>query len=94
MTLASTVYEKIINKGINISYTLDNNIFIDTVFDKIMEDFKNQYINLLNYIEKTKKEKFPLKNNMFLNSSFIMDLFDKMEVDFRDKKLKIVNYQR
>ena len=85
------IYEKIIDKGINISYTLDNNIFIDTVFDKIMEDFKNQYINLLNYIEKTKKEKFPLKNNMFLNSSFIMDLFDKMEVDFRDKKLKIVN---
>ena len=85
-------YEEIIDKGINISYILDNNIFIDTTFDSIMEDFKNQFVSLLIYIEKTKKEKFPLKNNMFLNSSFILDLFIKMEEDFKNKKLKILNY--
>ena len=82
----------IANKAINITYTLDNNIFIDTTFDNIMKDFKNNFVNILNYIEKSKKEKFPLKNNMFLNSSFIIDLFDKMEQDFNDEKIQILIY--
>ena len=85
-------YDNITDEAINISIALDNNIFIDNVFDNIMEDFKSRFINLLNYIEKSKKEKFPLKNNMFLNSSFILDLFDKMETDFNDERVKILFY--
>ena len=84
--------ENITDEAFNISIALDNNTFIDNVFDNIMEDFKSRFINLLNYIEKSKKEKFPLKNNMFLNSSFMLDLFDKMETDFNDEKVKILFY--
>ena len=87
-------FNKINEKAINISNILDKNLFIDPVFDNIMEDFKKKYINLLNYIEKSKKEKFPLKNNMIFDSFYIIDLFDKMNEYFRDEKLNILNYIR
>ena len=85
-------YKDISDKAFNISYILDNNLLIDTTFDNIMNDFKNEFINLLNNIEKSKKGKFPLKNNMFLNSSFIINSFDKMDEDFKYEKIQIVNY--
>ena len=88
------LYEKIYNKAFNISYTLDNNLLIDTTFNKIIEDFQNQFINLLNYIEKSKKEKFPLKNNMVLDSFYILDLFDEMDNYFNNEKVNILNYIR
>ena len=88
------LYEKINNKSINISYSLDNDLFIDTTFNKIIEDFQNQFINLLNYIEKSKKEKFPLKNNMVFNSFYILDLFDEMDNYFKSEKVNILNYIR
>ena len=86
------IYKDINDKAFNISYTLDNNLLIDTIFDNIMNDFKNEFINLLNNIEKSKREKFPLKNNMFLNSSFIINTFDKMDDDLKNEKIKILNY--
>ena len=87
-------YDKINENAINISNILDKNLIIDTTFDNIMEDFKKQYINLLNYIEKSKRENFPLKNNMIFDSFFIIDLFDKMNEYFKNEKLNILNYIR
>ena len=86
------IYEKISDRAINISNILDKNILIDNEFDNIMEDFKKEFINVLNYIEKSKKEKFPLKNNMFLNSNFIINSFKEMDENFKEEEVDILKY--
>ena len=86
------LFQRINDKAINISYILDNNLIVDKTFDNIIQDFKNNITNFLNYVEKSKIEKFPLKNNIVLNSSYILNLFDKMDKDFEEEKLNILNY--
>ena len=80
-------FDEIYNKSIQTNNIIENKLFIDSTFDIIMSNFKNNFMNLLLYIEKTKKEKFPLKNTILGNTYFI-----KMEQDFGDEKVKIVNY--
>ena len=86
------IYEEILNKLFNISNILDNNLLLDTTFDDIMKNFKNKFIKLLNSIEKSKREKFPIKNNIFINSSYIQNTYDKMEEELKEEKKNILNY--
>ena len=83
------IYVEISNKINNISNILYNNLLIDTTFDENAKNLKNTFINLLNYIDKSKREKFPLKSNIYLNS---YQLFSNMENDFKLEKINILNY--
>ena len=49
-------YGQINERAMNISYTLDINELIDKTFDKIMVYFRDQFIALLNYMDKSKRE--------------------------------------
>ncbi len=40
-------YSEVSSDAIKIAYNLDNNLLIDTTYDKIMKYFRNQFIVLL-----------------------------------------------
>ena len=75
-------YSEISSDALKIAYSLDNNLLIDTNFDKIMENFRDQFVVLLNYMEISKREKFPLKENALENSSFTKENIDKIDEKF------------
>ena len=80
-------FDEIYNKSIQIINNIEKKLFIDTTFDDVMTNFKHNFMNLLNYIEKTKREKFPLKIKNIGNSFFI-----KMEEDLSKEKVDILEY--
>ena len=51
-------------KALTIAYNLDNNQLIDKTFDTIMISFRDQFLNLLQYIENSIKTKFPIEENV------------------------------
>ena len=78
-------YGKVCEDAINIANQLDNNLLIDKTFDNIMINFKEQYINLLKYMENSVKEKFNFKENIL--SSTFAEIDDKY---FNSEKLDIL----
>ena len=78
------------SNAFKIANTLDNNLLIDTTYDKIMEYFRDQFVVLLNYMDKSKREKFPLKENVLKNSTFTKENIDKIDENFKKDKESII----
>ena len=53
-----------------------------------MKNFKNKFIVLLNYMDKSKIEKFALNNNIYFNTNN----YEKMEKDFKSEIINILNF--
>ena len=85
-------YGEISQRAMNISYTLDNNELIDKVFDNNMIYFRDQFIYLLNYIDKSKREKFPLKEDVLSTSTFPSTYINQIDKDFKTQKRKIIEF--
>ena len=85
-------YENILNKSFNISHDLNKNLFTNKRFDDIVTNIKNHFYNILKSIDKSKREKFPLKYNKYVNSSFIRESYDQMDKKFNEEKIKIISY--
>ena len=79
-------------RAMNISHTLDNNELIDKTFDNIMIYFRDQFIYLLNYMDKSKREKFPLKEDVLSTSTFPSTYIKQIDNDFRTQKRNIINF--
>jgi len=88
------LYGKIADDAIKIAKTLDNNDIIDTTFDNIMISFRDQFTVLLNYIEKSKKLKFPIKENIFADSILSPSSTNDIDEFLRKEKLNILNFIR
>ena len=80
-------YGKISERAMNISYTLDNNELIDKTFDDLMIYFREQFIVLLNYMETSKREKFPLKEDALSNSIFTQEYINQIDNTFKTEKI-------
>ena len=85
-------YGEIYNKAMNISYILDNNLLIDKTFDKIMIYFRDQFIVFLRYIEQSKQDKFPIKENILNNSIFDSSSINQIDNNLKNDKIKTSNY--
>ena len=85
-------YGQISERAINISYTLDNNDLIDKTFDNIMIYFRDQFTALLNYMDISKREHFPLRENVLSTSSFPSTYINEIDNNFTKEKLNIVNF--
>ena len=85
-------YGAISERAMNISYTLDNNELIDKTFDNIMVYFREQFIALLNYMDKSKKEKFPLKEDVLTTSSFPSTYINEIDNNLKKQKMNIINF--
>ena len=89
------LYGQIADDAIKIAKTLDNNELIDTTFDNIMINFRDQFTVLLKYIEKSKKLKFPIKENI-LADSVLSPSSTNNNIDelLKKEKLNILNFIR
>ena len=85
-------YGQISERAMNISYTLDNNDLIDKTFDNIMIYFRDKFTVLLNYMDKSKGEHFPLKEDVLGTSSFNSTYINQIDTNFKTEKLKIVDF--
>ena len=85
-------YEDIYNKAKNISQNLENNEFIDKIFDNIMLDFRKQLINLLNYMEKSAKEKFTFYIEDLNNSLFDIPFINELDNNLKIEQTNFLNF--
>ena len=60
----------VIEKSTNIANTLDNDEYIDEIFDKIMTIFEDNFTNILKEMDKKAEELFPLNENV-LKETFL-----------------------
>ena len=83
-------FNQIIPMAENITDILDKNKLIDTIFDKVMIDFRDNFLFLLNNIEKSLKEKFPLEENILGTSLFDNIYLQKIDDSFKTEKSNIL----
>ena len=85
-------YGIISEKATSIAYTLDNNELIDYTYDKIMNSFREKFLEVLNYMENSIKQKFPLEENVLgtslFNSSYLFELDDYL----KSEKINIIKF--
>ena len=86
----NNTYGIIGEKALNISYTLDNNEIIDKKFDEIMIYLREQFTVLLNNMDKSKREYFPLKEDILGNTLFNSVFVNKIDKFFEDEYLNIL----
>lgn len=88
------LYGQIADDATKIAKVLDNNELIDTTFDNIMINFRDQFTAILNYKEKSKKVKFPIKENILADSILSPSLTNEIDEFLRKEKLNILNFIR
>ena len=85
-------YGKTSEKAQNISYTLDNNEFIDKAFDDEMKIFRDKFIELIKYMENSIKDKFPLEENILSSTLFNATYLNGIDEFFQTEKIKILKF--
>ena len=78
-------------KALTIAYNLDNNLLIDKTFDTIMISFRDQFLNLLKYMENSIKTNFPLEENA-LGSLFDERYNTDLDSFLLEKKKEIITF--
>jgi hypothetical protein len=84
------IYDENYEKLINYTYILENDFLIDKTFDSIYNNFRSQFINVLNYLDISKRENFPLKENILRNSLFNLENIYNIYDDFKKEEFKIL----
>jgi len=84
------IYDENYEKIINLTYILENDLLIDKTFDSIYDNFRSQFINILNYLDISKRENFPLKENILSNSLFNFENLNNIYNDFKNEEIKVV----
>ena len=80
----NNTFSPIISETYDISKKLDNDELIDPLFDKIMINFKQNYTNIIKYMETEKYTKFLLEEDILKNSFFE----NKTDIEKRMKDLR------
>ena len=88
------LYDNTISKALNITKILDNDELIDLNYDKIMTYFKDNLLYLLNYMENSLQQNFPLEENLLSISLFDNIYMKKIEESFKSEKVNIINFLR
>ena len=87
----NSVYERAVDEITNakeIANKLDNDQFIDTTFDEVYTHFRENFTNIIKFMDKEKEENFPLSENA-LNNSF--DAQNSMQNEINDDGVNILN---
>ena len=79
----SESFSNIILEAEKVLKNLDNNNIIDLVFDEIMIKFKDNYINIINYMEQIKSGNFTLEEDVLNNTLFSKDEKNKIENELK-----------
>ena len=84
------IYDENYEKLINLTHILQNDLLIDKAFDSIYCYFRSQFINVLNFLDISKRENFPLKENILSNSLFSLANINNIYNDFKNGEIKIL----
>ena len=57
-------YNQVCERALSISYALDKNELIDKTFDTVWTSFRDKFIDILEYMENSINNKFPLQENV------------------------------
>ena len=68
----------VINKAKEIANKLDNDEYIDKKFDEIMTHFRENFTNILEFMDNKKEENFPLNENVLNGEHFSSDVENNM----------------
>ena len=79
-------------KANKIAYSLDNNELIDHSFDKVMTSFRNKFLEMLNYMDNSIKQKFPLEENVLGTSLFNSTYLSELDEYLKNERINILNY--
>ena len=60
-------FYQIIEESLAIAQNLDNNEYVDTLFDEIMREFRESFVTNTKYMEEKKQEQFPPVENAPIN---------------------------
>ena len=70
---------------------LDNDVNIDNTFDEIMNNFRNNFTNILKFMDEEKNVKFPLNERVLNEEYFSENILNKMERDINQSGMDIIN---
>jgi len=84
-------FSKIIEKTIKIGEQLDNDEYIDTVFDEVMSNIIRNFTKIIKYMELQKKELFPLNEDILNNSLFTKEIQNNMKLNISYAGVEILN---
>jgi len=85
-------YGSISEKATQIAYALDNNELIDNAFDTIMIKFRNNFLDMLKFMENSLMQKFPLEENVLGTSSFNASFLKELDEYLKKEKINILNF--
>ena len=71
-------FSKIIEKASKICEDLDNDEYIDTVFDEVMSNIIRNFTKIMKYMDQQKEELFPLNEDVLLGSAFTSEVINNM----------------
>ena len=84
-------FTEIIDQAIEIGKNLDNNEYVDKIFDKIMIDFRQNFTSVTKYMEKIVEEEFPMIENA-LEGEYLKSLEqDKISRNLKQMGSNIIN---
>ena len=86
----NSIYNKAvdeINNAKEIANKLDNDQFIDTKFDEVYTHFRENFTNIMKFMDKEKEEKFPL-GDYVLNDTF--DVQNDMQNEINEEGVNIL----
>ena len=84
-------FSKIIEKASKISTQLDNDELIDTKFDEVMGNIKNNFTSIIKNMEKQKEDLFPLNEDVLKESSFTSEIQNEMKNNINELGVDILN---
>ena len=87
INLNNKSFSPILSEAKEVAQKLDKDEYIDKKFDEIMINFRENYTNIIKYMEKQKLEQFPLDENTLKDSLFTSK--DKNEIETKMTKFRV-----
>ena len=84
-------FSKIIENALKISEQLDNDEYIDTIFDEVMSNIIRNFTAIMKYMDQQKEVFFPLNEDVLLKSAFTSDFQNNMKNEFFNNRVEILN---
>ena len=81
----------IIQSSLSIAKILDNDEYIDKIFDEIMINFRENYINIIKYMDMKKEELFTLNENVLSQNLLSEREISNIETNISNLGVNILN---
>ena len=84
-------YSDVIEKALETAKNLDNDQYIDIVFDQIMIHFRENFTNIQKFMDKQKESLFPINEDALINDTFSPFEKENMKIDINTRGINLLN---